>query len=264
MSPATRQLLAVFRARFDADADAGKTKVGQAFVQLFCQGLGHKGGGIDTLYRWVERHLDSQLGRRDPSVRRSRLDTAGEIVHVGAVRPEPGKHIDAWQRRELAKGADAEPDQQIGEFWPIENPDRQRRKESCRLTSRHDVRRISSLGRCEDAVCNTKLDVVPGRIDYRSCDRREQGQFPLVVTGRTSRSHHEEPGPDDLYARNDRFDSTSDRLEKPGVTTRIVAIDRELRTLRLRIATTLPTTHSFEASSSRTGNDAVGVQDSTG
>jgi len=62
------------------------------------------------------------------------------------------------------------------------------------------VRRISSLGRCEDAVCNTKLDVVPGRIDYRSCDRREQRQFPLVITGRAPRGHDEQPGPDDLDA----------------------------------------------------------------
>ncbi len=189
MSPTARQLFTVFGARLDADADAGKPSRRQPFMQLLRQRLGDEGGGVDAVDRWVERHLDVEIGRRDASRRWSYLDTAGEIVHVGAVRPESGKHIGPRQAGEITERMDAESDQQISEFRPVENPDRQRREKGRRLIGRHDGRRIGSLGSSEDAISNTELDVVSGRIADSSRNGGEQRQFALVITGCTPSSH---------------------------------------------------------------------------
>jgi len=69
----------------------------------------------------------------------------------------------------------------------------------------------------------------------------------VVVARRTTGGHHKKPRSHDLDAWNHRFDGNRHLLEKPRITTRVMAINRQLRTPRLRIATALTATNSINS-----------------
>jgi hypothetical protein len=176
---------------------------------------------------------------------------------VGA---EPGEHVAARQRGEVAQGVQAQPAQQVGQLGPFQRLDVDAGEELPRAAGRHEPPAPRGQPGGEDPVGDAHLAL--DRTGLRDVFHDPLGGplFPAEIPDRPprteragSRPHHLDPG-DDLFHRRDHL------LERPRVPTRIVLDDRHLGTAALRLALAQPPAHALGPGRLGARDHPVGVE----
>jgi hypothetical protein len=120
VAPDSGEGLALVGPGFDAEAGAGQAEAVETGDQLVGQGLGGEGGDVDPVGGRVELGRHAEVGWGAAGSLGVLVEAAGQAGGAGALGAEAGGQVGARQGGQVAEGAQAEVDQQVGEVGAVE------------------------------------------------------------------------------------------------------------------------------------------------
>ena len=214
-------------------------------------------------------------GRRAPRVL---VEAAGQAGGAGALGAEAGGQVGPWQAGQVAEGAQAEADQQVGEVGAVEGGHREGARKA-RLPPGGTMawwRAARPAAKVPSAIPTRHPTPRPtggpprrspgpprpheGRVDGgRHGDG--QGRLAAVVAGGAAGREGALARLEDLDPGGEPLDRHQHRLEGAGVAGRVVGEQLQLRAAALGLAPAQAGPDALGPRGRRAGDDAVGVDD---
>src|SRR5512132_3683443 len=264
VAPDAGEGLALVGLGFDAEAGAGQAEPVEAGDQLVGQGLGGEGGDVDPVGRGVELGRHAEVGWGAASSLGVLVEAAGQAGGAGALGAEAGGQGGPWQGGQVAEGAQAEADQQVGEVGAAEGGHREGGQEGAAAARGDDGLVAGGQAGGEGAVGDpdpAAAAALDGGVDGGG-HRDGQGRLAAVVAGGAAGREGALARLEDLDPGGEPLDRHQHRLEGAGVPGRVVVEQLQLRAAPLGLAPAQAGPDALGPGGRRAGDDAVGVDDS--
>jgi hypothetical protein len=276
---------------FDAQASAGEAEVVEAGDQLVGQGLGGEGGDVDPVGRGVELGRHAEVGWGAAGASWVLVEAGGQAGGAGAFGAEAGGQVDAGQGGQVAEGAQAEADQQVGEVGAVDGRHRVGGEKGAAAAGRDDglvaggqaggEGAVSDPDPAADPIHRGTTLVVPRTPPAhrgttlavpRTPPARDggvdggghgdgQGGLAAVVAGGAAGREGALARLEDLDPGGELLDRGQHGLEGSGVAGRVVGQQLQLRAAALGLAPAQAGADPLGPRGLGAGDDAVGVDD---